>query len=198
MLWVVKRGFFISGFVAVACLAPPLWAQPRGQALPPLPSEAGQTAGDGAPAQAAIPQGLTPQQLYERVRRGVVAIERGGVPVAIGTVLGGDGRILTALSALGSTDGVDVRYADGTTVHTKAGPNDKGLDLAVLLPQSGKWTDGLGASEADPNGAGLRAMLPLRGHLGPTEAALTGRADTHTRNASSLRPGKSGLASMDA
>jgi len=117
------------------------------------------------------------------VRRGVVAIEKNGVPLAIGTVLGGDGRILTALSGLGGADGADVRYADGTTVHATVGHADKDADLALLIPQAGKWTDGLTASEADPAQSSLRAMLPARGaHVGPAEAALKGRIDAHTRD----------------
>src|SRR5208282_2117130 len=106
----------------------PAFADPP--AAQPSPSLPGQPA---APAAAAAAPGQTPQasqtappfpsaqQLYEHVRRGVVAIERNGVPIAIGTVLGGDGRILTALSGLGGSDGADVRYADGTIVHTKVG-----------------------------------------------------------------------------
>jgi serine protease Do len=129
----------------------------------------------------------TPQQLYEHVRRGVAVIERGGVPVAIGTVLGTDGRILTALSGLGGGDSADVRYADGTTVHAKLGHSDRATDLALLVPQAAKWTDGLRASEADPTGAELRAMLPARGgHLGPAEAGVKGHVDAHARGGEPL------------
>jgi serine protease Do len=117
----------------------------------------------------------------------VVAIERNGIPVAIGTVLGGDGRILTALSGLGGGDGADVRYADGTLVHTKLGHSDKAEDLALLVPQSGKWTDGLSASEADPKSADVRAMLPFHGgRLVPTEASFKGLTEAHTREGDAL------------
>ena len=129
----------------------------------------------------------TPEQLYEHIRRGVAVIERAGQPLAIGTVLGQDGRILTALSGLGGGDGADVRYADGTTVHARVGLGDKATDLALLVPQSAKWTDGLHASEADPTGAELRAMLPARGgHLGPAEAGIKGRVDAHARDGEPL------------
>jgi serine protease Do len=180
MLSVVKRTFLFSASVALACVASPATAQ---QPAPhPLPTLPGQYAPPPAAAVAAagVP---TPQQLYEHVRRGVVAIEKNGVPLAIGTVLGGDGRILTALSGLGGAEGADVRYADGTSVHAKVGHADKDADLALLIPQAGKWTDGLTASEADPGTSSLRAMLPGKGaHLGPAEAAVKGRTDAHARD----------------
>jgi serine protease Do len=180
MLSVVKRTFLLSASVALMCVATPATAQqPAGRALPPLP---GQYAPPPGPA-AAAPALPTAQELYEHVRRGVVAIERNGVPLAIGTVLGGDGRILTALSGLGGAEGADVRYADGTTVHAKVGHADKDADLALLVPQAGKWTDGLTASEADPASSALRAMLPGKGaHLGPAEASIKGRTDAHARD----------------
>jgi len=167
-------------------------AQPAGgRSLPSLPAQGSSASATGAlPAtQAASPMsaGPTPQQLYERVRRGIVAIERGGSPTAIGTVLDGDGRILTALSGLGGSDGADVRYADGTTVHTRVGVSDRALDLALLVPQSGRWTDGLGASDGDPVGADVRAMLPERGaHLGPARADVKGQVDAHAKTGEPL------------
>jgi serine protease Do len=84
---------------------------------------------------------------------------------------------------LGGAEGADVRYADGTSVHAKLGHADKDADLALLVPQAGKWTDGLTASEADPATSSLRAMLPGKGaHLGPAEAAVKGRTDAHARD----------------
>ena len=130
---------------------------------------------------------LTGQQLYEHVLRGVVALERNGVPMAIGTVLSGDGRVLTALSGLGGGDGADVRYADGTVVHAKVGRSDRASDLALLIPASLKWTEGLSASDADPAGQELRAMLPAHGaHLGPAIAAVKGQVDAHQRDGAAL------------
>jgi serine protease Do len=130
---------------------------------------------------------MTPQQLYEHVMRGVVALERNGVPMAIGTVLSGDGRVLTALSGLGGADGADVRYADGTMVHAKVGRSDRTSDLALLVPASLKWTEGLSASETDPAGQELRVMLPAHGtHLGPAVAAVKGQVDAHAREGAAL------------
>lgn len=182
MLTIVKRSVVLSGLALAAFATSPAVAQ-----LPALPGPYASPPAAQTP-QNAPPAPLTPQQLYEHVRRGVVAIEKNGFPVAIGTVLGGDGRILTALSGLGGAEGADVRYANGTAVHAKVGHSDKAADLALLVPQSGKWSEGLSASEADPSGAELRAMLPgARGvHLGPAPAEVKGRADAHARDGEAL------------
>jgi S1-C subfamily serine protease len=117
----------------------------------------------------------------------LVVIEKNGLPVALGTVLGNDGRILTALSGLGGGDGADVLYADGTTVHAKVGNSDRGTDLALLVPAAVKWTDGLAASGADPASSLLRAMVPTRGaRLAPAEAGVKGTAEAHGRDGQSL------------
>ncbi|MEZ4299528.1 MAG: S1C family serine protease [Polyangiaceae bacterium] len=81
-----------------------------------------------------------------QVQRGVVTIERAGTVLGIGTVLANDGRILTALSPLGTGNDLDIKYADGTTSKVKVGHHDRTWDLALLVPQSGKWKDGLQAS----------------------------------------------------
>lgn len=184
MLRAVKHPFALCTTLVMACVAAPALAQqPAPRALPALPGQ--DSPYDSPPA--AAPAMPSAQQLYEHVRRGVVAIERNGVPMAIGTVLGGDGRILTALSGLGGAEGADVRYADGTTVHTKVGHADRDSDLALLVPLAGRWTDGLSASETDPTGSFVHAMLPARGaHLGPADAAVKGRVDAHARDGQPL------------
>jgi len=192
---VVKRSLVLSASVSLACFAAPALAQgPAPKPLPPLPGQYAPPPPGDAQAENAAPVAApalpTPQQLYEHVRHGVVAIERNGVPVAIGTVLGGDGRILTALSGLGGGETADVRYADGTTVHAKVGNADKETDLALLVPQTKHWADGLRASDADPLGTELRAMLPsARGlHLAPMVAGVKGKVDTHARDGQPLPP----------
>jgi serine protease Do len=168
----------------------PAAAAPGDAADPYTDGAAGASAAAAAPAD---PQ-ATAQQLYEHVMRGVVALERNGVPMAIGTVLSGDGRVLTALSGLAGGDGADVRYADGTIVHAKVGRSDRASDLALLIPASLKWTEGLMASDVDPAGQDLRAMLPalpgkpanLRTHLGPAVAAVKGQVDAHARDSAAL------------
>jgi S1-C subfamily serine protease len=85
----------------------------------------------------------------ERARQGVVVLERQGKPVALGTVLEGDGRILTALSALSTGNFLSARYHDGALVPLKLVHSDRGWDLALLTPI---------ASPAAPlRKAGLRA-----------------------------------------
>jgi serine protease Do len=122
------------------------------------------------------------------VRRGVVLIERDGKLLGFGTVLAGDGRILTSLSALGASDKVDVHYADGALVHAQVGHKDAAWDLALLVPRSIHWKDGLSASGLDPSSTDLRAPIPLR--IGARPIALPvhfkGRMDAISRQGESL------------
>jgi serine protease Do len=192
MLTVVNRSLLLSASVALSRLAAPSPALAHpGEPVALLPLPGSETpAADAAsdPLAAAVPA-ASPKQVYERVRRGVVAVERNGVPLAIGTVLDRDGRILTSLSGLAGAETADVRYADGTTAHAKIGNGDKATDLALLIPQSNKWTEGLAASESDPVGAPLRAMLPAHGtHLGPAEAGVKGLVEAHARDGAPLQP----------
>jgi serine protease Do len=222
MLHLVKRSLLGSGILALAVFAPAANAQSPATSpwLPVLPSNSAAPGAAGAPAAASSATGVTapqappgaepseesasapaqtegqstPQQLFEHVMRGVVALERNGIPMAVGTVLSGDGRVLTALSGLNGSDGADVRYADGTVVHAKVGRSDRAADLALLVPASLKWTEGLAASESDPTGQDLRAMIPgvpgkvtnLRTHLGPAVAAVKGQIDAHARDGAAL------------
>jgi serine protease Do len=180
MMTAVNRLVLVSGaLMSLVCAAPSAIAQPL---LPSLP-------GEGTPNAAPPPavDGPTPQELYERVRRGIVAIQHNGVPTAVGTVLSGDGRILTALSGLAGAPGADVRYADGTTVHANVERSDKALDLALLAPEPNRWRDGLSASEAEPSGLAIRAMLPARGaNVAPASASLKGRTEAHGRGGEPL------------
>jgi len=86
----------------------------------------------------------------ERALRGVVIIERAGQALGLGTVLMGDGRIITALSPLGPGNDLDARFADGSTSRVKLGHHDRAWDLALLVPQTGRWVDGVAASSREP------------------------------------------------
>ncbi|HEY4120695.1 MAG TPA: S1C family serine protease, partial [Byssovorax sp.] len=88
--------------------------------------------------------------VQERAQRGVVIIERGGQVLGLGAALSGDGRVLTALSPLGPGNDLDVRFADGSTAKVKIGHHDRTWDLALLVPQTGRWTDGMVASSREP------------------------------------------------
>jgi serine protease Do len=82
----------------------------------------------------------------DRTRQGVVVLERQGQPLALGTVLQGDGRILTALSSLEHGNDIGARFADGSRSRVRVGHFDRAWDLALLVPQSGRWRHGLRAS----------------------------------------------------
>jgi serine protease Do len=123
----------------------------------------------------------------EQVRRGVVQIEQGGRPVAVGTVLLKDGRVLTALSALFGVDQPEIRYVDGTVVKAKIGHKDKAWDLALLIPLTGKWVDGLVPTDSDPQGIDLRSFLPRAGRLAPAPVAVKGRVDAKSKEGDALR-----------
>lgn len=91
----------------------------------------------GAPPASAAPPVATPTtpvppNTFEQARQGVVVIQRQGRPLALGVVLDGDGRILTALSALGNGNHLSARYADGAVVPLKLLHSDRGWDLALL------------------------------------------------------------------
>ncbi len=112
-----------------------------------------------------------------KAQRAIVTIERGGQPVGLGTVLAGDGRVLTALSSLGSGNDLDVRYADGHTSRVKVGHHDRAWDLALLVPQTGKWLEGLSPSPRDPvrEDATIRSFSGSRGKVVSVPMSLRSR-----------------------
>ena len=113
----------------------------------------------------------------ERARRGVVQLERNGEVLGLGTVLKNDGRILTALSPLGDGNSLDIRYADGSVTKGRVGHSERLWDLALVVPQVGKWPEGLSASDADPltSGAQLRAFTPGKNKANPASVVLKGK-----------------------
>lgn len=145
--------------------------------LPPLPGAQSSGGGGGGGVATDVDQ----------LRRGVVQVEHGGRPIAVGTVLSKDGRVLTSLSALANVDAPEIRYADGTVVKAKIGHKDKNWDLALLIPQSGKWLDGLMPTDVDPQGLELKAFLPKNGKLAATNVAFKGRVDARSKEGDPLR-----------
>jgi serine protease Do len=114
----------------------------------------------------------------ERARRGVVSIERAGEVIGLGTVLGEDGRILTALSPLNDGNNLAIRYPDGSAVKAKVGHSNRLWDMAMLVPQVGKWPEGLSASTKDPlQQKGLKSFSPGKGKAQVVPIALKGRKD---------------------
>ena len=163
-----------------ASAAPPLPALPGTSGPPPATAPVPAPAGGAAPTEAS---GFTADQ----VRRGIVQVEQGGRPLGVGTVLLNDGRVLTALSALGGVEQAEIRYADGTVVKAKVGHKDKAWDLALLIPLTGRWVDGLVPTGTDPQGADLRSFTPKAGKLAPAPIAVKGRLDPRSKEGDVLR-----------
>lgn len=150
----------------VVGLAAATGARADNSKLPPIP-------GGDAGSQS---QGQSKGSASADARRGLVTVEHDGKATGIGTVLSGDGRILTALSAVGASGQADVRYSDGHVVHAKLGHRDPAWDLALLVPQTGKWTDGLTASESDPSGFEVKAFVG-GAKTAPVVAKVKGRVE---------------------
>jgi serine protease Do len=148
---------------------------PAMPAPPPLPAAHAE-----APAQLPEVKGAEAKKeptAEERAARGVVVIERAGQAISLGAVLGGDGRILAALSPLGSGNDLEARFADGSVVRVKLGHHDRTWDLALLVPQSGRWTEGLVASTRDPvrQDAAIRSFTLAKGKPAPVSMVIRGR-----------------------
>lgn len=122
----------------------------------------------GTPAKVDPPKEDPPEV---KSTRGVVVISRAGTQIGLGAVLAGDGRILTALSPLGSGNDLEARFADGTTAKVKLGHHDRAWDLALLIPQSGKWSEGLIASSRDPVREGAKIHSYAAGAKSSTPTA---------------------------
>lgn len=151
-------------------------APPSRLAPPTLPAPRATPAAD--PNAPADPSTKKEPSVEEKALRGIVAIERGGQPVSLGVALAGDGRILAALSPLGSGNDLEARFADGSVARVKLGHHDRTWDLALLVPQSGRWNEGLVASTRDPlrNDATIRsfAMGP-KGKPHASQMVIRGR-----------------------
>lgn len=152
------------------------------QALPQLP---GSTT-DTAQTQQVMPIPNVHAAATDRVRKGVVSIEQAGRIVALGTVLGSDGRVLTSLTGLNGSAEADVRFSDNHVVHAKIGHKDPISDLALLVPVSGKWTDGLSASENDPAWVDLRAIGVNQGKLAVVSAKVKGRIEAKAKDGTAI------------
>lgn len=142
---------------------------------PPSTQDAARATGQAARAVADAAQGVADAGLspdatraspVDHARQGVVVLERAGKPLGIGTVLKGDGRILTALTLVGNGNNIDARFADGSVSHVRVGHTDRAWDLALLVPQNGRWKEGLRASRANATLAGsdLRAFSLVAGN----------------------------------
>jgi serine protease Do len=137
-------------------------AAPRAQAEPPQKNPA--------------PAVARPKQVNEKLLRGVAVIQRDGKMLALGAVLGGDGRVLSAFSPLADAEQVDLRYADGSVVRARVAHRDAARNLALVVPATGRWNDGLLASETDPGqDAKVTAFTAGRAGTAPVSVTLKGR-----------------------
>ena len=136
------------------------------------------TTTSGASAEAKVTDAKGPD--LASLRQSMVVIEQSKRPVAIGCVLGGDGRILTALSPIGMGNSLSARYANGETKRLRVAASHRGMNLVLLSPEDTRFSQGLRASRvtADESAAHVRW---LRGNqAGPSILATTGplRRDT--------------------
>lgn len=129
------------GMLACGLLTATAWAQVP--ATVPTASKVISTAPPTAPTP------VPALDSVEKSRQGVVVLERQGKALALGAVLEGDGRILSALSPLTNGNFLSARYADGAVVPLKLAHSDRGWDLALLTP--------LNPPAAAPHKSGLRA-----------------------------------------
>lgn len=162
---------------------------PAAAAPPPLPALPGsETAKPAAPTP---PAAQAPNDVNgftaDQVRRGIVQIEQDGRPIAVGTVLLKDGRVITALSGLAGVEQPQIRYSDGTVVKAKIGHADKAWDLALLIPLAGKWMDGLVPTDSEPQGADLRSFLPKAGKLAAAPVSVKGHLDAKSKGGDPLK-----------
>ncbi len=108
------------------------------------------------------------------LRQGLVIVEQLNRPVAMGVVLAGDGRVLTALTPIGSGNSLSARYANGATKRLRVSASHRGMNLALLSPEDSRFIQGLRASRmaADDPAAHVRW---LRGNqAGPGILSATG------------------------
>lgn len=153
-------------------------ATPSAPAAPSAPKPAPAPAAANAPAAAATSQQppLDVSRTGVDPRSGIVRLEREGRALGFGAVLRADGRILTALSALGHGNHVKARFSDNSVLGARVVASDRGWDLALLAPEGGHWTEGLRPSvlEATEAGAPLRRFRGRGARL--SEAPVTLRA----------------------
>lgn len=106
-------------------------------------------------------------------------LERAGRPIGVGTLLGSDGRILTALSALTHGNQIDARYPEGQIVRVKLSHSDRAWDLALLTPEDDSRHAGLKASQEPTPAAGtkLHAIGYVRDkQLGATDLTIKAKS----------------------
>jgi serine protease Do len=188
-----RRLLSLGAWALIAAAAVPLHAEPAastpGAAPPTVPeaaraasqaAQAAQDAADQVGAESLPPDAIpkNPDSLLAKAREGIVLLERAGKVIGVGSVLSGDGRILTALSPLGHGNNIDARYADGSVSQVKMGHTDRVWDMALLIPQNARWKKGLKASRLSPTkvGSQLRTFSTVGAkEVAPARTIVKGR-----------------------
>lgn len=151
-------------------------AQPATPPAPPMPSV---PSAPSAPAPTKTPMALQAPGVPggPDPRQGIARLERAGRPLGFGAVLRSDGRILTALSALGHGNFVQARFSDGTVLGVRVVASDRAWDLALVAPEGGHWTQGLrpSALEVPASGVQLRRFRGRGPRLEQGSVAVAGR-----------------------
>jgi len=165
---------------AAAPVTPPPGVKPTtatapSASAPAAPASAPPAAAPPTKPEVKLPPPKTP---LEAALQGVVMLERAGRPLAVGTLLNGDGRILTALSPLTHGNQIDARYPDGRVLHVKLSYSDRAWDLALLTPEGDARHAGLRASRDPAPAAGtkLKTIGYVRDKaLGATDQTIKAR-----------------------
>ena len=175
MLVGVKRGLLLALIVLSVVVG---LATRRARAFEPL-----QTLPNASATASAASTSLS----TDAIRKALATVEVAGRGVTgVAVVLDGDGRLLSSLSAVGPNDLADVRYADGHVVHARAAHKDPVLDLALLVPLSGRYATGLITSELDPRSTELRTVALAGGRLSIVPTRLKGSVDAHAKDGTPL------------
>ncbi|HEY5376527.1 MAG TPA: trypsin-like peptidase domain-containing protein, partial [Polyangiaceae bacterium] len=161
--------------VAPPPLPAPLAASPGALSAPPPTAPGAPVAVPPVKPEAKLP---APKNPVEAALYGVVKLERAGKPIGIGTLLSGDGRILTALSPLTHGNQIDARYPEGQVVHVKISYSDRAWDLALLTPEGDARHAGLKAShDPTPNaGSKLHAVGYVNAKLGTSDLTVKAKS----------------------
>jgi serine protease Do len=113
-------------------------------------------------------------------------LERAGRPIGVGTLLSGDGRILTALSPLTHGNLIDAHYPEGQIVRVKLSYASRAWDLALLTPVGDARHAGLKASREPTPVAGAKLHA-----VGYAKDKQLGSSSITIKGKSTLRGGDS-------
>ena len=108
------------------------------------------------------------------LREGIVVLEQAKRPIAVGLVLAGDGRILTALAPLGNGNSLVARYSNGTEKRLKMSATHRGMNLALLAPEDSRFNKGLRASRLTVDDPSARPKWLRGNQLNATALAAPG------------------------